>query len=95
LGIFLVSAVSRIGDTGSHGGANIGSIISGSPNVNAGGVAVARNGDEYSCPVHGTQSLISNSTVKANGESVVTVGCAVTCGAVIDTGLNSVQAPEG
>jgi len=58
----------------------VGTIIEGSPNVNANDLAVARLGDPvvHSCPHCGTGNVASSSgTVKANGMGVAREGDAV------------------
>lgn len=75
--------VVRIGDPGSHGG----SVTSGSPDVLANGLQVARVGDTYSCPVHGPNPITSGSPdAFANGQAVARVGDSTACGATLTDG---------
>ncbi len=84
-----MSAVSRLGDSSTHGGA----ITSASTNTNANGKGVARSGDTFLCPTHGTQTLQAITTkTKVNGRLVITVGAHVTCGATITQGSPDVNA---
>ena len=54
----------RLGDTSTHGG----EVTGASPDVYAEGSPVARLGDPFSCPIHGTVSIESASDdVFANG----------------------------
>lgn len=78
-------AISRLGDTSTHGG----SIISASSNVKVNGLGVARNGDILQCPAHGPKPIASSAKNKVNGRSIVTVGCVAACGAVITTGSSN------
>lgn len=72
--------VARLGDTGSHGG----EIISASPNVTADGIEVARVGDIYACPIHGSNPIVTGSaTVFANASNVARLGDLTECGAAI------------
>ncbi|MDE1905103.1 MAG: PAAR domain-containing protein [Rhodospirillales bacterium] len=87
-------AVSRVGDTGSHGGSYIGQILSGSSNVQTNGIATAYVGSSYYCPEHGTNSISSSpvSNVIVDGNAIAVVGSVCVCGAVIDTGSPNVNA---
>ena len=81
--------VARLGDKGSHGGA----IITASPNVNADGIALARVGDIYDCPIHGPNPIVTGSaTVSANGSKVARLGDLAECGAAIVTASPDVYA---
>lgn len=82
-----MSAVSRMGDTSSHGG----SIITASANVKANGQGVARQGDTLQCPIHGPQPITTTiSKNNVNGRRVVTIGAKAACGAIITTGSPTV-----
>lgn len=73
-----------VGDKTDHGGA----VISGSPNHNIHGMAIARLGDEVECPrlypggkPHGVNKIITaHSSLTANGVSVAVEGCITECG---------------
>lgn len=81
--------VARVGDATDHGG----TIVSGSPDVNANGIPVARVGDSHVCPIHGTNSITSGSPdVNANGIPVARIGDSTECGATIVTGSGNVNA---
>ncbi len=83
-------AVSRIGDTSSHGG----SIVTASSDLNANGRKVARQGDMLNCGIHGMKPITTVVTTKNHngGKLLVTVGAVASCGAVITTGSPSVNA---
>lgn len=75
--------VIRIGDPGSHGGV----VTSGSPDVEANGLAVARVGDIFDCAQHGPNPIATGSPdVFANGLAVARVGDIASCGAVLQGG---------
>ncbi|HKO09301.1 MAG TPA: PAAR domain-containing protein [Alphaproteobacteria bacterium] len=75
--------VARITDLGSHGGA----ITTGSPNVMAGYLPVARLTDVYTCTVHPPNPIVTcSTTVFANYLGVVRIGDLTTCTAAISTG---------
>jgi uncharacterized Zn-binding protein involved in type VI secretion len=78
----------RIGDPGSHGG----SVTTGSPDVTANGIPVARVGDTYSCPIHGPNPIVTGSPdVTANGQAVARVGDTTACGATLQAGSPDVE----
>lgn len=80
----------RIGDPSDHGGR----IVSGSGDVKANGIGIARQGDTHTCPRqgHGTTALSSTSAVKVNGRPVIRVGDRAGCGAIITVGSSNVSA---
>lgn len=81
--------VIRIGDPGSHGGA----VSTGSPDTFANGLAVARVGDTYNCPIHGPNPIVTGSSnVIINGKSVARVGDSTACGATLISGSPDVSA---
>ena len=81
--------VARIGDPISHGGA----IITGSDNVFANGIGVARVNDLVNCAQHGIKLLIEGSdTVWVNGRGCVRVGDQAECGAIVTAGSENVIA---
>lgn len=85
----IMPQVARIGDLISHGG----SIIEGSPTVNANSIPVARLGDAVTCNLHGAQTITSASpTVSADGIAVARLGDSVSCGAVISSASPNVSA---
>lgn len=80
-------ACARVTDTISHGGA----ITSGSPNVFANFLAVARFGDSVTCDIHGSQTISSASAIsKANFLGIARVGDSISCGATITSGSPNV-----
>ena len=85
-----MAAVARVGDPSNHGG----HIVTGSSDVKANGIGVARDGDSHFCPLpgHGTTPLSSSASSEANGKSVVRVGDRAACGAHIISGSSTVNA---
>jgi uncharacterized Zn-binding protein involved in type VI secretion len=78
-----MAKVVRVGDPGSHGGA----VSTGSPDVTANGIAVARVGDTYNCPIHGPNPITSGSPdTFANGQAIARVGDSTACGATLVDG---------
>lgn len=76
-------AVARLGDPGSHGGA----IVTASADTDCDGIAVARKGDTYACPLHGPNPIVTGSpTTDVNSRAIARVGDATACGAVIVSG---------
>ncbi len=81
-------AVIRIGDPGSHGGA----VTTGSSDTTANGIAVARVGDTYNCPIHGPNAIVTGSPdITANGQAVARVGDQTACGATLQGGSPDVE----
>lgn len=81
--------VARVGDVSSH----LGYIVTGSPDVTANGLAVARAADVHVCPEHGIGGLIPVTTkTTVNGRLVITVGALTSCGAIILQGSPNVTA---
>ena len=75
--------VARLGDSGSHGGA----IITGATTIIVNNRPMARVGDIYACPTHGTNPIISGvRSGFAEGMLVAHVGSKTACGAVIISG---------
>ncbi len=82
-------AVLRVGDVGSHGGP----ISTGSTTSKADGIAIARNGDNYECAIHGLQTLECTGQSTADGKIIATVGkTTATCGATFSSGSTNVTA---
>lgn len=74
------AAVALLGDTSSHGGA----VTSASPSTKVEGIAVARVGDSFVCPIHGGQTITSGSPRwKAEGRPVARTGSSISCGATL------------
>lgn len=86
-----MSFVARIGDASSHGGV----IITGSSEVTADGIPVARTGDLHSCPIegHGITPMYSSSTVVNGGVGLIRAGMDYAgCGALIVSGAPDISA---
>lgn len=78
-----MAKIIRIGDPGSHGG----SVTTGSPDTFTNGLAVARVGDTYNCPIHGANPITTGSPdTTANGLAVARVGDITACGATLQIG---------
>lgn len=73
----------RLGDTSDHGGA----IATASPDTYVNSIAVARLNDQFDCPLHGQQQIVTASgTVFCNGRGVARIGDLISCGARISSG---------
>jgi len=71
----------RLGDPGSHGGV----MTSSASNSLSEGILICRNGDIYSCPIHGPNGLISSSVVSIiEGKLIGLDGDTTECGASIN-----------
>lgn len=71
----------------SHGG----TVITGSPDRVADGLAVARLNDLVNCTDHGVNAIVGvTNTQETNGRLTASVGSICHCGAVITTGINSI-----
>jgi len=69
-----------VGDPTSHGGA----VVTGSPTAGIGGEAIARLGDEVSCPEHGFNKIVEGDTSYAvGGIPVALEGHRTECGSVL------------
>lgn len=78
-----MAKTARLGDTSTHGGA----IISASPDTYVNGIKVARFSDEFSCPIHGLQTIATGSPdISINGLPRARHGDYITCGARIISG---------
>ncbi|WP_336810933.1 PAAR domain-containing protein [Bosea sp. MMO-172] len=68
----------RLGDTSSHGGA----VTSAASRWNCVGIAIARRGDAFVCPIHGSQTIASGSgKYQCEGAPIARQGDTITCGA--------------
>ena len=77
------TAVARKGDTIDHGG----QILTGSPNWNCDGIAIARVSDEVNCLAHGLVTITTGSPDwTVNGLAMARVNSLCSCGAKIITG---------
>lgn len=77
------SAIARLGDTSSHGGAIVSAA---SANSKCEGKQIARVGDMHACPIpgHGTTAILTGSPqFKCEGQPVARTGSVCGCGAVI------------
>ncbi len=82
-------ATAIIGSTTDHGGV----IITGSPEVECEGSKVARCGDLHICPIegHGITPIVTAAPgAFSNGQAMARVGDATFCGAIIQTGCDTV-----
>ena len=76
----MTRSVIRLGDPGSHGG----TVVSGSPKLSANGIPVARVGDTYACPIHGSNPISSGSPdTLDDGRPIARVGDSTSCGATL------------
>lgn len=76
--------LARLGDPTSHGG----NVLTGSTNKLTDSLPTARFSDMVSCPIHGTNSIISgcSETVITDGLPTAGVGSRSACGSVIISG---------
>ena len=84
-----MSMIARLGDPNSHGGR----ILTGSTDKLSDGLPTARLSDKVSCPIHGTNSIVSNcsTTVITDGLPTAFVGSICGCGATIIDGSQTIQ----
>ncbi|WP_211467019.1 PAAR domain-containing protein [Collimonas silvisoli] len=74
-----------VGDCTDHGGV----VLSGSGNRLIDGKAIARIGDQVSCPRHGTNKIVEgHPTFTIDGKAAALTGCKTECGSVL-LGINS------
>jgi uncharacterized Zn-binding protein involved in type VI secretion len=73
--------VIRVGDKTSHGG----EVLTGSANFIVDGKPVARLGDKVSCPLHPSETVISNAsaTYITDGQPTARDGDTTACGATL------------
>ena len=66
-------------------------IGSGSSTSHADGANIARVGDEFHCPIHGDNKIISSPVVHCivDSKAIVVVGSKTECGATISSGSPS------
>jgi uncharacterized Zn-binding protein involved in type VI secretion len=82
------AAISRLGDKSDHGG----TIITASSDMFVDGIAVARKGDQHSCPIpyHGVTQITEASNTNFNdGKGIARIGDKVGCGATIIQGSSN------
>lgn len=73
----------RLGDAGSHGG----SVISSASHRRCEGELIARKGDRYACPLHGTNPIAQGSSKwTCEGEPIARNGDMTACGATLISG---------
>lgn len=82
--------VARLGDQNSHGGV----ILTGSTDKLTNGLSTAILGSQCSCPIHGTNSIVTvqQTTVLTDGSVTAVDAAIMQCGAVIILGSQNVQA---
>lgn len=69
-----------VGDPTSHGGA----VTTGAPGSNVGGKAIARLGDQVSCPKHGTNKIVEGeASYGIGGVPVALEGHLTECGSTL------------
>ena len=77
--------IARLGDTGSHGGA----VVSSASKWRCEGALIARLGDTYDCPVHGSNPIIEGSGKhQCEGAPIARDGDATACGATLISGAS-------
>ncbi|WFS02775.1 PAAR domain-containing protein [Rhizobium tumorigenes] len=77
--------IARLGDAGSHGGA----IISAASKWRCEGAFIARLGDAYACPIHGTNAIVGGSSRwMCEGAPIARHGDATACGASLISGAS-------
>ncbi|TCR07264.1 PAAR domain-containing protein [Neorhizobium sp. JUb45] len=77
--------IARLGDSGTHGG----SIISAASKWKCEGALIARRGDLYACPIHGTNPIVGGSSKwKCEDAEIARHGDATACGASIISGAS-------
>jgi uncharacterized Zn-binding protein involved in type VI secretion len=77
--------IARLGDTGTHGG----SITTAAANSYCEGAKIARQGDTYTCPIHGPNAIVGHSNkLKCEGAFVARHGDATECGATLISGAS-------
>jgi uncharacterized Zn-binding protein involved in type VI secretion len=82
----MATAIARIGDTLDHGGM----ILTGSPNWQCNGIAIARVGDTAHCNIHGTVTITTGSpNWTVNSQAMARIGSLCSCGAVINSGSSN------
>ena len=75
--------VIRLGDQTSHGGR----VLEASQHSDIDGIAVARLGDNVSCPIHGNGTIVEGDmTTLVDGTPVARHGDKTACGAVLAAG---------
>lgn len=73
----------RLGDTGTHGG----EVVTSAAKWRAEGALIARKGDLYACPIHGTNPIAEGSPAwKCEGADIARHGDRTTCGATLISG---------
>ena len=82
-----MAKIARNGDKGDRCG-GIGKITGASSHFLCRGSIAAKDGDEYTCSLHGKQKCISSHHFTLNGESIVLVGDKTTCEAIIREGAD-------
>ncbi|MQY44502.1 PAAR domain-containing protein [Rhizobiales bacterium RZME27] len=77
--------IARLGDSGTHGG----SIVSAASKWKCEGALIARKGDLYACPIHGTNPIVGGSSKwKCEDADIARHGDATACGATLISGAS-------
>lgn len=73
----------RLGDKTSHGG----TVIEASAHSDTGGIGIARVGDKATCPIHGSNPIVSgDASLIVDGKPAARHGDKTACGAVLIAG---------
>lgn len=77
--------IARLGDAGSHGGL----ITTSAAKWECEGALIARRGDTYACPIHGSNPIVGGSgKFICEGEPIARHGDATACGATLISGAS-------
>jgi uncharacterized Zn-binding protein involved in type VI secretion len=85
----MMSAIVRLGDSSTHGGSIISTVIN---NIDCNGLNVAVVGSMLDCPIHGVNPIVSSpSKITASQNQLATVGSVCRCGAILNAGSPDVS----
>jgi uncharacterized Zn-binding protein involved in type VI secretion len=76
--------IARLGDPGSHGGV----IVTAAQRTICEGMLVARVTNIYACPIHGSNPIVTGSSVIVEAEACARTGSLTACGATIIGGAH-------
>lgn len=84
-----MTAIAVLGSVSSHGGV----MITGSSNLLADGTPVCVSGNLHSCPIagHGVTPVVGTVNVLSEGVPVLTIGAIAGCGAVLVSGIPTIE----